>query len=121
MIKNIHTRGTSKDETVMGEGDGQGGPSEEKTFELRPGGSERWSLFKLGGWGEFPDGRNRMCQGPGVGRKVVYCRGRRVSVTGPRAQAGWRMVTGGGGAMTVGFASGGEERQGEGPRIWYRL
>ena len=32
----------------MGEGDGQGGPSE-KTSELRPGGSEGWSLFKMGG------------------------------------------------------------------------
>ena len=36
----------------MGEGDSQGGPSE-KTFELRPGGSEEWSLFKMGGEENF--------------------------------------------------------------------
>lgn len=51
-------------------------------------------FHKLGG--EFPDGKNRMYPGPGVGKKVVCFRDRRIHVTGPRAGRGQRKVTYGG-------------------------
>lgn len=77
----------------MGERSGQGGSSKEVTFEPRPGGSEGWRLFRK--WGKFPDGDDRMCQGPEVGRKVMCFRNRRVSVNGhtqlySSSEGGWQ-------------------------------
>lgn len=62
--------------------------------------------------GEFPDAGNRMYLGPGVGKKVVCFRDRRLRVTGPRAGRGQKKVMyGGGGCKDYGryFKCGNEE------------
>ena len=69
----------------MGEGDGQGGPPEEVTFEQRPGGSEGWSLFKI--WGKSFQMEGTGCA-KALGWEGRWCISgiRRVSVTGPHAE-----------------------------------